>query len=91
MEVEGVRIFASPYMESDYVQGFQVSPKEGELLWSTVPKNLHVLVTHMPPFGVLDKVRNRGSVGSKPLREAVRKKEPLVHIFGHIHECHGET
>ena len=46
----------------------------------------------MPPFGVLDKIKNGGMhVGSKNLRNAVRKTNPKVHIFGHIHEAYGEA
>ena len=37
VEIEGIRIFASPYIESTYVQGFYVNPYEGEQLWSQLP------------------------------------------------------
>jgi Icc-related predicted phosphoesterase len=46
----------------------------------------------MPPLGVLDKINNGGyNVGSKSLRNAVTKNAPIVHIFGHIHESHGDA
>jgi Icc-related predicted phosphoesterase len=39
-----------------------------------MPKGVDVLVTHQPPFGVLDCIKHGGfNVGSKHLREAVLK------------------
>jgi len=69
VEVEGVKIFASPYIESSYVQGFNISSAEAEKVWSVMPKNVDILVTHQPPFGVLDTIKyGNKNVGSKHLR-----------------------
>ena len=66
--------------------GFTYLPKEGELVWANLPKNIDVLVTHCPPFGVLD-VSNYSKVntGCKALMQSVERMQPKVHIFGHIH------
>jgi hypothetical protein len=30
------------------------SPDQGEKIWSTIPENIDVLITHGPPYGILD-------------------------------------
>lgn len=100
-----------------YIVGAQYSPrfsrgwafnydrKNGEDLWKEVLLEARpdILITHTPPFGVLDKVKNiyhdvvggdyaadnDGSVGCKDLLASVLKKKPKLHVFGHIHEGYG--
>jgi Icc-related predicted phosphoesterase len=51
-----------------------------------VPYNLDVLITHGPPFGILDQVEPAAAhLGCEELLKAVEEKKPKVHIFGHIH------
>lgn len=91
VEVEGVRIFGSPYVNANYKMGFTYPDVKGEQVWANLPQDIDVLVTHNPPHGVLDKViHHEHSVGCKFLREAVRVMKPKIHIFGHIHESHGQ-
>lgn len=77
-------------MESSYLQGFSIHPNNAVELWNNVPAGLDILITHNPPHGIMDKVQNGNfCVGSKRLRHAVGLLEPKIHIFGHIHEGHG--
>jgi Icc-related predicted phosphoesterase len=49
-----------------------------------------LLVTHSPPFGVLDTVGPPPiHVGSTALGEFVRDTRPMLHLFGHAHESFG--
>ena len=63
-----------------------------------------VLVTHAPPYGILDQVKPKyreyavgtygerakeGHIGSVGLRKIVDEFKPKLHVFGHIHECKG--
>lgn len=63
-----------------------------------------ILVTHDPPYGILDQVVQEyrqyavrtygerakdGHIGSVGLREIVDKYKPMLHVFGHIHEGKG--
>ena len=62
---------------------------------------IDILVTHMPPYGILDhygtphtnqdgRVFPQGAhFGSRALRKFVNKAKPKLHVFGHIHEGHG--
>lgn len=63
-----------------------------------------ILVTHEPPYGILDQVApevllwatksfgesaKEGHIGSSALRRLVEKYKPLTHLFGHVHEGKG--
>lgn len=64
---------------------------EGLLIKNLVPSfpDVHVMLTHGPPYGILDRVYPDESVGCTHLRRAVERAKPLIHCFGHIHEGHG--
>ena len=54
--------------------------------WDQIPYGLDVLITHGPPFGILDQVAPGGEhLGCAELLESVEQKKPKVHLFGHIH------
>jgi Icc-related predicted phosphoesterase len=54
--------------------------------WDQIPYDLDVLITHGPPFGILDQIKPGGAhLGCEELLKAVEEKRPKVHIFGHIH------
>lgn len=59
------------------------------MLWSKVPKEVDILVTHTPPLGILDKNHKGKNCGSKSLSIISRNRKPKYHIFGHIHEAYG--
>lgn len=55
------------------------------------PENIDILVTHQPPYGILDLSRvTREHIGSTVLYwQIMRRIRPKVHIFGHNHSGHG--
>ncbi len=58
--------------------------------WSKV-----IFLSHAPPFGTaLDDVGGKGEewhVGSKTLRKLIEKRQPLLVLAGHIHDCFGAS
>jgi len=48
-----------------------------------------ILVTHGPAHGVMDTVTFGGNAGSIALRDLVDRRQPRVHIHGHIHRWFG--
>jgi len=48
-----------------------------------------VLVTHTPPWGILDRGFAALHGGSQGLRKLIAKRQPRLHICGHIHEDRG--
>ena len=50
--------------------------------------NNTILLTHAPPNGFFDDVRN-AHVGSKAIRKIIEEKQPLINLSGHIHQRFG--
>lgn len=50
-----------------------------------------ILITHGPSRGILDRVANGLRAGSESILNLVKDKQPIFHIFGHIHEAFGNA
>lgn len=50
-----------------------------------IPTDIDILVTHMPPYGILDQ-----DLGSPEILNFVLKSRPKYHIFGHVHSTAGQ-
>ena len=54
-----------------------------------IPQQTDILVSHCPPFGILDKSAFGANMGNEELRKQVEIINPRYHLFGHIHEAYG--
>ncbi len=48
-----------------------------------------IMLTHCPPYGVVDEARNGMHLGSKAIADFIAAKRPILHFCGHIHEQGG--
>ncbi len=48
-----------------------------------------VLLTHCPPYGIVDEPKQGMHVGSNAIADYVMQEKPLIHFCGHIHEQGG--
>jgi Icc-related predicted phosphoesterase len=89
-EIEGLRIWGSPVTPL-YGGAFGLSsPKDRKRLYGQIPRDIDVLITHGPPFGILDTAPISGlREGCRELLRAVRRVRPKLHVFGHIHTAYG--
>lgn len=90
-EVLGYRIYGSPWTPTFHNWAFNLEAgKRIREMWRKIPTNTDILITHGPPYGILDKCENGVMAGCKGLlREIKGRIRPKVHLFGHIHEKHG--
>lgn len=97
-EFEGLKIWGSPYTKrfagmNPRCMAFTVDTDE-ELAekWALIPSDTDILITHSPPYGILDEVRtdSKWNKGSKSLINRVQEVKPMLHCFGHLHECGGK-
>lgn len=67
--------------------------------WDRIPEGIDVLVTHGPPFGILDTVLDFNAkiceyedrhCGCPQLLKKVLEIKPKLHVFGHIHPGYGQ-
>lgn len=86
----GLRFYGSPWQPEFLSWAFNLPRGEPlRAVWSKIPAGVDVLVTHGPPFGVLDRTYDGLWVGCEELRMAVDRVQPRLHVFGHIHEGAG--
>jgi Icc-related predicted phosphoesterase len=85
----GLKIWGSPVTCDDTAYG-HAKPEERASLYASIPANTDILITHGPPFGILDHERGSNErQGCSELREAVMRLRPRLHIFGHVHVGYG--
>jgi predicted phosphohydrolase len=93
-EIWGVKFWGSP--TSAWFHGerwaFNVREPEAEALYSTIPLGTDVVITHGPSWSNGDWCINCACyVGDRTLTKELYRVQPLIHLFGHIHESYGHT
>jgi predicted phosphohydrolase len=89
--VGDILIYGSPWVPEFMNWAFNL-PRNGEELKrrrDMIPP-CDILVTHCPPFGILDTVPGDWQhLGDELLRERVNQIKPKIHVFGDIHGGYG--
>jgi Icc-related predicted phosphoesterase len=84
--IDGVNIWGSPVTPVDG-GAFGLNHSEDRArLYLQIPPETQILLTHTPPFGVLD---GEPHAGCPELRAAVIRIRPRLHVFGHVHAGYG--
>ena len=104
---EGLKIYGTPWTPlfhgvNPRCKAFMDHEKEIAIKFAMIPKDTDILITHGPPYGILDKAKARHqngywepksgkyqSVGSKSLKKMIGIVKPKLWVFGHIHESYG--
>jgi Icc-related predicted phosphoesterase len=88
--IMGLQFYGSPWQPRFYDWAFNLDRGAPlEKVWAKIPDTTDVLVTHGPPYGILDATSRGEKVGCEDLLERVQKVRPRLHLFGHIHEGYG--
>lgn len=93
IEIGGIKIWGSPMTPAFYDWAFmkEIGPPLSQH-WALIPDDTHILVTHGPPYGIMDEVilpERREHAGCPDLLKRIMELKPDIHIFGHIHEAYG--
>lgn len=86
-------IFGTPYCKLFGNWAFMKSDSELTRLYSEIPENLDILMTHDAPYGVSDIILQedclwydgKTHIGNKPLSQEILRKAPKVVLHGHLH------
>ena len=93
VEIEGLKIWGSPI--SPNYQDWAFNRERGEAIrkhWGMIPEDTDILITHCPPFGILDFNEKGKHEGCQDLLAIVQQKiKPRLHVFGHLHDAHGKV
>lgn len=80
--IEGVKFYGVPMFMEDAMSG------DYDKYIQEIPDDTDILITHQPPFGVLDSSANI-DYGDPNLLQTVLRIQPKFHLFGHIHDAYG--
>lgn len=90
VEIEGIKIWGSPI--TPWFNDWAFNRDRGSEIkkhWDLIPDDTDILITHGPPFGILDETVYGKRTGCEELLLRVYHVKPKYHIFGHIHEDYG--
>lgn len=100
LDFMGYKWYGSP--RTPFFCNWAFNEQRGEQIkkwWDRIPDDTQVLITHGPPFGILDQVwchpynsvTGPENLGCEELRKRVDQLQHLkLHVFGHIHDSNGK-
>ncbi len=101
IQIAGLTFFGSPMTPRFCDWAFNADEEELIETWAQIPEDVDVLLTHGPPYGILDEIpptycgeeEDKGEarhVGCKDLKARLdHLKQLKLHVFGHIHYSYG--
>jgi predicted phosphodiesterase len=88
-EWNGLSFYGSPWLPDLDGWAHFLSDHDRKRKWELIPDSTDILITHTPPFGLLDKPRSGRHIGCSFLRAVVDRVRPRIHCFGHVHASSG--
>jgi len=100
---EGYKIWGSPWTASfpginQHCTAFTLpfgcdTEQHLDEYWQLIPHDIDILITHSPPYGILDTNQQGQNCGSMSLTYKIFNniKRLKLHVFGHIHESYGQN
>lgn len=89
--VEGLKIYGSPWQP--WFHDWAFNRRRGPdiaMVWELIPDDTDILLTHGPAHGIGDRCVDGSLVGCEDLLLELHRIQPKLHVFGHIHEAHGQ-
>ncbi len=99
VEIEGIKIYGSPWTPwyKDWAFNAPQNKEDGSNFlynkWQQIPEDVDILMTHGPSYGILDRTNGAfkppENIGCVQLLNRVKKIQPPLYVFGHLHEGYG--
>ncbi|OHS94036.1 Metallophosphoesterase MPPED2 [Tritrichomonas foetus] len=89
IELMGVKIYGSPYSPFFCNWAFPTFDQEKGSRWKKISNECDVLLVHGPPKKILDLSTRNVHCGCPYLGKMIKKINPALCVFGHIHETYG--
>ena len=89
--IENFKIWGSPYTPGNGNWAFNL--ERGRSIrkkWNLIPQNTDLLITHTPPYGILDESKTYKNIGCEELLKQIVDIKPKLHFFGHVHDDFGK-
>lgn len=91
VEIERIKFWGSPFQPD--LDGWAFGQHRGYEMrshWDLIPADIDVLITHTPPYGILDTTSSGQFVGCEELAKRIPFLQIRLHVFGHIHASYGQ-
>ena len=89
--IEGIKFWGIPWTPTFLNWHFMGDEEDLKKKWEKVPVDVDVLISHGPPYTVLDRLMIDGEqIGSVEHHDRVLFMQPTLNVFGHIHEAYGQ-
>jgi predicted phosphodiesterase len=90
--INGIKFYGTPWTPIFYDWAFNASHAQQIELFSQIPEDTDILVTHGPAYGILDLTCHHEKIGSQALLDKIQKLRNLkYHLFGHCHYSYGTS
>lgn len=92
IDIMGIKIYGTPQQPIFCDWAFNRTEEQLKRYFENIPTGLDILISHCPPYGILDEVgisKRPRKIGSKSLRDIIRKRKPKIVVFGHNHDRYG--
>lgn len=93
VDLLGLKMWGSPITApalTGLTRRFEMDESSRNEIWSTIPADADIVITHCPPFGILDSSEGL-NLGCKSLMARISEIKPKYHLFGHIHQSYGRV
>lgn len=89
--IGGRLAYATPWQPNFHNWAFNVERELTRVeLFSKIPDETEILISHVPPYGILDLGFHGDHAGDKALLGRVKQLKNLkIHAFGHLHNSYG--
>ncbi|MBT8295193.1 MAG: metallophosphatase domain-containing protein [Gramella sp.] len=90
LDIKGIKFWGSPATPD--LHNWAFNRERGADIkkhWDLIPKGTDVLITHTPPYQILDEIDGGIHLGCEELANLLTVVKPKIHLFGHIHQASG--
>lgn len=87
--INNLHFWGSPNTSLGERWAFGLKVDQIENHWEKIPRKANIVITHNPPYDILDHTKNK-HVGCPYLRRQIEHLQPDYHIFGHAHDNYGK-
>jgi Icc-related predicted phosphoesterase len=89
----GKKIYGTPWQPPFNDWAFNKEVDRLKLHWDNIPEDVDILLTHCPPYGILDETQHpnypKEHIGDKNLLDRIKEVKPKLSIYGHNHNKNG--
>ena len=90
VEISGLTFYGAPWCTGPSGFAYFATPDELMERWKRIPTGIDVLITHTPAYGILDlPTAGATHLGCPFLLKELKRIQPRLHVFGHVHASHG--